>query len=558
MPTPPSGSRGFVFPFVLTTLLTIVLVGCGGGGKILPPLAIITQSPLPSGRASVAYNMTFSATGGVSPYSWNAANLPPGLVMSSAGTLLGTPSQGGSFTLTVAVSDTAKATTSGNFAITIAAPLQITTNSLPNGITSVPYQAMLAGTGGFAPYTWSITQGTLPSGLTLNATSGLISGMTTGSGTSTFTVQVSDAGTPQATAKDNLSITINVPPARSAALYVLGGTALQVANDGSLSPLPSSPESQLEGTQALADSPTLPLLFAVAGTGTPGVQNEIESLLVNPDYSLSLYNSSGVLPVSTDQCRYWPSVDPTGSNLYVTGCVDSGGDPGILIYPADGSLQVSGSVPVSGGALSELSRMTFTPNGSMGFVASCTVSNAPTIFSYSRASNGMLTLLATYNLPANSCLLGVMVSPTGGYLVGWQGSGVVQVFSIASGGSLTPATQPFTIMKDPKDPLAALFDVAWDSSGAYLVAALNETGTFPGGGLALLNFSGSSLSQNAYPTGQGSERVVRNGAFFYAGACAGAACTSLQGFDLQNGQLNPLPGSPWPSIFANSSDFVIY
>jgi hypothetical protein len=553
MRTPPSGSRGFVFRFVLTTLLTIVLAGCGGGGNVSPPLAIITQSPLPPGRVNVAYNMPFGATGGVSPYSWSASNLPPGLVMSSAGTLLGTPSQAGSFTLTVAVSDTTRGNASGNFSITIAAPLQITTNSLPNGITSVPYQAMLAGTGGFAPYTWSITQGTLPSGLTLNATSGVISGTPTGSGASNLTVQVSDMGTPPAMATGNLSITINAPPARSAALYVLRGIALQIANDGSLSLLPSSPESPLAGTQALSDSPTLPLLFAVAGTSTGGPQFVIESLLVNPDYSLSLYSSSAVLP---GQCSYGLSVDPTGSNLYVTGCTDSNGNPGILIYPADGSLQVSGSVPVSGGALEELSRMTFTPNGSMGFVASCTVSNATTIFSYSRASNGTLTLSATYNLPVNSCAQGVMVPPMGGYLAEWQGGEVVQVFSIASDGSLTPATPPFTVMK--KEPLTSLFDVTWDSSGACLVGALNLHGTFFGGGLALLSFSGSSLSQSAYPTGQGSERVVRDGSFFYAGACAGADCSGLQGFDLQNGQLNPLPGSPWLSIDAYPSDLVIY
>jgi hypothetical protein len=113
----------------ISLCLAGVLSGCGSSsgnsssGHLPPsPLQITTQSALPSGRVNVSYNTTFTATGGVPPYSWSASNVPPGLVMSTVGTLSGTPSQAGSFTLTASVSDSAQGTATGNFSITLAAP----------------------------------------------------------------------------------------------------------------------------------------------------------------------------------------------------------------------------------------------------------------------------------------------------------------------------------------------------------------------------------------------------------------------------------------------------
>ena len=85
---------------------------------------------------------------------------------------------------------------SAAFAIFVSLPVQITTSSLSNGSPSVFYSVTLAATGGLAPYSWTITQGALPNGLTLNATSGVISGTPTDVGTSTFTVQVADGRPP--------------------------------------------------------------------------------------------------------------------------------------------------------------------------------------------------------------------------------------------------------------------------------------------------------------------------------------------------------------------------
>jgi len=88
-------------------------------------------------------------------------------------------------------------------------PLKITTTSLPNGALGTVYTTTtLQATGGVPPYTWTITMGSLPAGLTL--TNGVISGTPTGTTTGAFpiTVQVSDSEVPAMTMSANLSITI--------------------------------------------------------------------------------------------------------------------------------------------------------------------------------------------------------------------------------------------------------------------------------------------------------------------------------------------------------------
>lgn len=93
--------------------------------------------------------------------------------------------------------------------------LSITTSTLPNGQVSTPYSATLVATGGTAPYTWSVSSGTLPAGLTLAASTGAISGTPAAALTgASLTFSVSDSGTPAQRASAALSLTIKAaaPP----------------------------------------------------------------------------------------------------------------------------------------------------------------------------------------------------------------------------------------------------------------------------------------------------------------------------------------------------------
>src|SRR5215469_9285213 len=87
-------------------------------------VTIQTTSPLPNGSAGVAYTpLTFAATGGVTPYQWTfTGNMPPGMNLSTAGVLSGTPTADGNYSIAVTVTDSSSPpgqTSTSEFAILI-------------------------------------------------------------------------------------------------------------------------------------------------------------------------------------------------------------------------------------------------------------------------------------------------------------------------------------------------------------------------------------------------------------------------------------------------------
>jgi hypothetical protein len=176
----------------------------------------ITTSTLPAGQVGVAYSTLLAASGGTTPYSWSLGSgiLPAGLSLSTGGTLSGTPTTAGSFTFTIKVTDSTTPTAqtaTNSLTFTAAAandPVQITTTSVPAGQVSVAYSTTLQATEGTTPYTWSISSGSLPAGLTLSA-GGTITGTPTATGSSSFTVKVTDSGSPVTSATASFSITVS-------------------------------------------------------------------------------------------------------------------------------------------------------------------------------------------------------------------------------------------------------------------------------------------------------------------------------------------------------------
>ena len=94
--------------------------------------------------------------------------------------------------------------------------ITITTTTLPAATIGTAYSQTLAATGGTTPYTWSVTSGTLPSGITLS-TSGVISGTPTSAG-STFTVSVSDSSSSILTNTQSLIIQSILPAGQNVTL----------------------------------------------------------------------------------------------------------------------------------------------------------------------------------------------------------------------------------------------------------------------------------------------------------------------------------------------------
>jgi Putative Ig domain len=181
------------------------------------PLVITTTSVLPSGTAGAPYSVKLAASGGLTPYTWSIASgsLPAGLKLHAAtGVISGTPVSGGASTFTAQVSDAENppATRSATFSLGIeATTLQVTTATVPGALTGEPYSATLAASGGVAPYTWSLSSGSLPAGLTLDPSTGTITGTPAAPGTSPFTVAVTDSSNPAEFAAETLTIAVTEP-----------------------------------------------------------------------------------------------------------------------------------------------------------------------------------------------------------------------------------------------------------------------------------------------------------------------------------------------------------
>jgi probable HAF family extracellular repeat protein len=270
--------RSVVILFSLIGFMSVMaLVGCGGGSIAAtapnsspppPPAPLtITSGAPPAGTLQVAYGgsssgysltsgFSLTASGGKTPYTWSWAaasgsSLPAGLSISTnadgTGTIAGTPTSAGPYSVVVNVTDSespvAQATANYTIAVTPAGALTITSGTPPNGTVGVSYGGThslikdrvtfnysgwpLAATGGAPGYnwSWSAAQGSsLPPGLSVTvlklmyggtlrccvtAYVPVIGGTPTAAGTYHVIVTVTDSGSPVAQASAIYTITIS-------------------------------------------------------------------------------------------------------------------------------------------------------------------------------------------------------------------------------------------------------------------------------------------------------------------------------------------------------------
>lgn len=182
-------------------------------------LAIMTMS-LPIPLINQSYSQTLTTSGGTAPitFTTTVGALPTGLTLGSAGGITGTPTASGGYNFTIKATDAHAATATRNFFGTIAGSLTITTGSLPAPTVNQSYSQTVATSGGTAPLTFSVSTGALPTGLSLNAVSGLISGTPPNLGAYSFTIQARD--TNAVTATHSYSGTVAGGVADGTVLYV--------------------------------------------------------------------------------------------------------------------------------------------------------------------------------------------------------------------------------------------------------------------------------------------------------------------------------------------------
>ncbi len=158
------------------------------------PTIAWSPTSLPDGNVGVSYNQRIEASGGNLIYIFQISSgaLPPGLALSTAGFISGTPTTMGVFSFGV-VAHCSNCWDIRQYTINVSCPtITMSPASVPSGTVGTAYTQTLAATGGASPYSFSISAGTLPTGLVLTS-AGVLSGTPTVPSSSNFSVRATDA-----------------------------------------------------------------------------------------------------------------------------------------------------------------------------------------------------------------------------------------------------------------------------------------------------------------------------------------------------------------------------
>lgn len=361
-----------------STTTTVTVTISAASNK--PSTLTLASSSLASGSVNSAYSTSLQAAGGAAPYNWSASGLPPGLnVAPSTGVISGTPTASGTFNFTATVSDAGNPaqSTSATLSIVIApVPLRILYSSLPSGTQSSNYSSALQASGGSGSYSWSISSGTLPAGLTL-AANGVISGTPTANGNFSFGAMVTDTSSPAQTATGNVTLVI-----------IAAGTPLAISSTS----LPGGTQNQNYSGTLNATGGTAPYTWSATGSlpsglalvaGT-GVISGSPTAIGTASFTVKVKDSSNPAQTSSLQLSIAIVAPPpltisallppaTVSTAYTTSVGASGGNPTYTWSISVGSLPPGLTMAATTGAISG----TPTTSGTYTFTAAVSDSSSP-------------------------------------------------------------------------------------------------------------------------------------------------------------------------------------
>lgn len=273
------------------TGVTAINIQTNGCGTVQTPTAPTITSGTPTATASVGapYSFQFMASG-TSPISWSLGsnpNLPPGITLSTSGLLSGTPTAGGTppFTFSVVAGNgTAPNANAGPFTITVNNNPAITSNAPPAATVNTAYSHTFTASQTSPAITWGLSSGSnpLPAWVTLNPSTGVLSGTpsVSNTGTSTFVVQATNTN---GSGTQNVSLTVNpagvaptittaTPPSgtvNSAYTYTFGASGSAPITWGSTGTLPTGLTLN-PTTGTLSGTPSAQGMFSFTITATNG------------------------------------------------------------------------------------------------------------------------------------------------------------------------------------------------------------------------------------------------------------------------------------------------
>lgn len=309
----------------------------------------------PTGVVGSLYSQAITFTGAANTATLSTGTLPPGLALTSGGTVLsGTPSQSGTFAFTLGTVDSNTVSTTASFSVTIVAPPSVTTSSLADGTVGSSYTATVASTGGIAPVTLQVSSGTMPPGLAMSA-GGSITGTPTLAGTFTFTVSATDSMSNSGSRQ--LSITIQSVPVTISTTSLPQGT---IGTSYNATVIATGGAGPLQFTLASGTLPTgLTLAASGAISGTPTALGSYtftvqaaDAFLQSASQQLSITIQSVPITISTTSLpqgaigvSYNGAVLATGGSGPLQFTLTSGALPPGLSLAANGAISGTPTTP---------------------------------------------------------------------------------------------------------------------------------------------------------------------------------------------------------------------
>jgi uncharacterized protein (TIGR03437 family) len=293
------------------------------------PLQILTGL-LPSGVVNAPYPYTsIRATGGVGNYSWSITGLPPGLTTDGNGDISGTPTTtaGSPFTVVATVTDATLTSKSVTYSLTISGALTVAVpTTLPAATLNVGYTptTVTAG-GGLPPYTWTATG--LPTGLSINVATGVITGTPTTAAGSPYSVTVTVTDSRGVTATMTYSLAVNSPLTVSGPAALPSGTVGVAYTSTTVTATGGSGVYTWSATglpSGLTIGSTTGAVTGTPGAGTAGTAavvvtvTDSSSATATKNYSLTINPGPSTVPVIASVSASTEGQNQVGPNTWVS------------------------------------------------------------------------------------------------------------------------------------------------------------------------------------------------------------------------------------------------